>query len=133
MLLTLRFEHMPERHAELAYRFGEPDDAFESDDETGQGSRWVLVSPLPPEAALPEHLAWASEQLHPHEAFVGELISLGGKVVLHLRCDPPECVPRLGFNARLLLPMAHAGLQIEISFGSEDRPTLSAPVDRGPR
>ena len=119
MLLTLRFENMPARHAELAYRFGEPDEAFESTHEDGQGSRWMLASPLPPDATLPEHLAWASEQLSPHEAFVGELISLGGKVVLHLRCDLPGPVQPLGFNARLLLPMAHAGLQIEFSFGSE--------------
>ena len=115
--LFLRFEHMPERHAELAYRFGEPDEAFESDHEDGDGSRWVLSSPLPSDADIPAHLTWASDQLHPHEAFVGELISLGGRVVLHLHSE--TLAPGFGFhfNARLLLPMAHTGVRIEISTG----------------
>ena len=115
--LFLRFEHMPERHAELAYRFGEPDEAFESDHEAGQGSRWVLASPLPPDAEVPAHLAWASDQLRPQEAFVGELVSLGGRVVLQLRCEPGEPGLRFQFDARLLLPMAHAGIRIDFSTG----------------
>lgn len=116
--LNLRFENMPERHAELAWRFGEPDETFESADEDGQGSRWVLASPLPPTAGLPEHLEWASGQLHPHEAYVRELVSQGGKVVLHLHAESQTPLLPFGFNARLLLPMAHAGVQIEVSLGS---------------
>ena len=116
--LCLRFEGMPERHAELAYRFGEPDEAFESDHAAGQGSRWVLASPLPPDAEILALLAWASDQLRPHEAFVGELISLGGRVVLQLRCEPGEPDLHFQFDARLLLPMAHAGLLIEFIGGS---------------
>ena len=122
--LLLRFEHMPERHAELAYRFGEPDETFESDREDGQGSRWVLASPLPPDADLSAHLAWASDQLRPHEAFVGELASLGGRVVLHLHADAQSSGLHLHFNARLLLPMAHAGVLIELSTGSGYLPAL---------
>lgn len=115
--LNLRFENMPERHAELAWRFGEPDESFESEREDGQGSRWVLVSPLPPTAGLPEHLQWASGQLHPHEAFVRELVTLGGQVTLRLHVESQTPTVQSGFSARLLLPMAHAGMQIEMSFG----------------
>ena len=116
--LLFRFEHMPERHAELAWRFGEPDESFESDAEDGRGSRWTLASPLPPEANAAAHLAWASELLRPHEAFVGELISLGGRVTLHLRCDPVPSETFLQINTRLLLPMAHAGVLLELGAGS---------------
>ena len=116
--LTLRFENMPERHAELAYRFGEPDEAFESADEDGRGSRWLLASPLPLEAEPATHLRWASEQLQGHEAFVGELISLGGKVVLHLLCETLGPSFFLQVNARLLLPMAHAGILLELGVGT---------------
>ena len=116
--LILRFENMPERHAELAWRFGEPDESFEDADAGGQGSRWVLASPLPPDAALAAHLEWASEQLRPHEAFVGELISLGGKVVLHLHHETLAAAIFCQFNARLLLPMAHAGILLEFSAGA---------------
>lgn len=123
--LTLSFENMPGRHAELAWRFGEPDETTgptHADEDGGGGgggddSRWVLASPLPPEAGLAAHLAWASGQLHPHEAFVRELITLGGKVVLRLHAGSQAASSRVDFNARLLLPMAHAGVQIELRFG----------------
>ena len=116
--LLFRFENMPERHAELAWRFGEPDEAFESDAEEGAGSRWVLVSPLPPEADAAAHLTWASELLHPHEAFVRELISLGGRVIMRLHCEPAATEIFLQISTRLFLPMAHAGVLLELSTGS---------------
>ena len=73
----------------------------------------MLASPLPPDAALAAHLEWASEQLRPHEAFVGELISMGGEVVLNLWSETSEPETCFQFNARLLLPLAHAGVRIE--------------------
>ncbi len=113
--LSLRFEKMPERHAELAWRFGEPDECRDeaAPEREGGGARWTLVSPLPPEAGVAAQLGWASECLRPHEAFVGELISLGGRVVLRLECAAET--PELAFavNARLLLPMAHTGVLLE--------------------
>ena len=118
--LLFRFENMPERHAELAWRFGEPDESLESDAEDGKGSRWILASPLPPAADATAHLAWASELLKPHEAFVGELISLGGQVVLRLQCEPTTPEILLQINAHLLLPMAHAGVLLEIIAGQGD-------------
>lgn len=120
--LTLRFENMPERHAELAWRFGEPDALLEgAPGPGGQGSAsWVIASPLPPESTVPEHLAWASELIGPQEAFVRELISLGGKVVLSLRCEGRAPEFSWQANARLLLPMAHAGMLLEFGFGQKD-------------
>ena len=117
--LSLTFENMPERHAELAWRFGEPDQCLEDDVAApgGKTSRWTLASPLPPEAAVEAHLGWAAECLGPHEAFVGELIALGGRVVLRLDADGLEPGAVWGFNARRLLPMAHAGVLIECRFG----------------
>ena len=118
--LLLRFENMPEHHAELAWRFGEPDESLESDAEDGKGSCWILASPLPPSADATAHLAWASELLKPHEAFVGELISLDGRVILCLHCEPATREILLQVNARLLLPMAHAGVLLEIIAGPGD-------------
>ncbi len=110
--LSLCFEDMAERHAELAWRFGEPDDCRD-----GEHGRWTLVSPLPPEAGAEEHLSWAADCLGPHEAFVGELISLGGRVVVRLDCGRNGAEAVLKFNARRLLPMAHAGVLVEIGIG----------------
>lgn len=101
---------MANRHAELAWRFGEPDECHGGQ---GEVSRWTLVSPLSPGDGADEHLAWAAECLGAHEAFVGELISLGGRVVLRLDCTGMERLD-LRFDARRLLPMAHTGVWIEI-------------------
>ena len=105
---------MPERHAELAWRFGEPDGCQTGNGEPGdQRSRWELASPLPTAAGAAEHLAWVAECLQPHEAFVGELISLGGRVVVRLEETGRRAERPFQIDARTLLPLAHAGVLIE--------------------
>ncbi|NBB74442.1 MAG: DUF4279 domain-containing protein [Bacteroidetes bacterium] len=122
---TLRVMCAPDRHDEIErvtgltathrHQHGEP--SFFG--EPWPNDLWALESPLPPGAALSDHLCWLWEQVRPHQAYVRSLVDDDGidvDLFLGYRSNCGECGFEICPDALAITQALGIPLEVSVIF-----------------